>query len=156
MAFCTHFFYFRITPTYLSLSNPGHMDCNAFDKSIEECVAVICRDECWALSRFRDFCWFPWNTWMSTRWWSLWKDVAMVSEMPPLQVRNCRHNLSIVQEKIDKLPCTGTGHVILCNWRCELYYQILWGCTVWSYICIVFSIKCTNYLIHDYYYIANL
>lgn len=61
--------------------------------------------------------------------------------MPPSQVRNCRHNLSIVQEKIDKVPCTGTGHVILCNWRCEHYYQILWGCTVWSYICIVFSIK---------------
>ena len=51
--------------------------------------------------------------------------VAMVSEMPPSQVRNCRHNLSIVQEKIDKVPCTGTGHVFLCNWRCELYYQIL-------------------------------
>ena len=44
MAFCSHFFYFRIT--YQSLSDPGHMDCNAFDKSIEECVAVICRDEC--------------------------------------------------------------------------------------------------------------
>lgn len=59
--------------------------------------------------------------------------VAMVSEMPPSQVRNCRHNLSIVQEKIDKVPCTGTGHVILCtviedvNFIIRYYGDVLYG-----------------------------
>ncbi len=62
---CSHY------PIYPSLSNPGHVDYLAFDKSIEDPVAVICRDECWALPRLGNFSWFPWNTWMSARWWSL-------------------------------------------------------------------------------------
>ena len=100
---------------------------NAFDKSIEECVAVICRDECWAPFSLQGLLLISMEYLNVNEMVKPLKGcyVAMVSEMPPSQVRNCRHNLSIVQEKIDKVPCTGTGHVFLCNWRCELYYQIL-------------------------------